>query len=224
MKAPLAEDTPSTSSSGGVDNCGNLADLAFPSHLKQPLWDKANKLASDDSAIVSAPGDEDGWMVKSSSGKRPHYVKMSKCTPNFTVLSEAGKPKSTGKKSARKGVSKKTLKEISTIVREAEMSSAEWEYRGDAVEPSECALDTASQGDTASTLATAYPGSTQTSPISAYLGTTPASTTATTAYVGSTPTTPISAYLGTTPTSTSPTTAYLVNNRDMHIGSIGSVH
>ena len=150
-------------------------------------------------AIVTAPGDEDGWMVKSSSGKRPHYVKMSKCafacddqclsyksmklcshtialaiktdsvrnllrwyrsrkcTPNFTVLSEAGKPKSTGK-SARKCVLKKTSKEISTIVREAEMSSAEWEYHGDAVEPSECALDTASQGDTASSLAAAYPG------------------------------------------------------------------
>jgi len=50
MKAPLAEDTPSTSSSGGVDNCGDLADLANPSHLKQPLWDKASKLASDDSS------------------------------------------------------------------------------------------------------------------------------------------------------------------------------
>ena len=79
MKAPLAEDTPSTLSSGGVNNCGDLADLAIPSHLKQPLWDKANKLASDDSAIVTAPGDEDGWMVKSSSGIRPHYVKISKC-------------------------------------------------------------------------------------------------------------------------------------------------
>ena len=79
MKAPLAEDTPSMSGSGGVDNCSDLEDLAIPSHLKKPMWDKANKLASDDSAIVKAPGDEDGWMVMCSSGTRPHYVKMSKC-------------------------------------------------------------------------------------------------------------------------------------------------
>ena len=144
MKAPLAEDAPSTSGSGTMDSCGGLEDVPIPAHLKLPMWDKANKLASDDSAIVKAPGAEDGWMVVSSSCKRPHYIKASKCafscddqclsyksmklcshtvavaiktdslrillkryrslkcSPNFTALAEAGKPKSTGKKPMRK--------------------------------------------------------------------------------------------------------------------------
>ena len=31
-------------------------------------------------AIVQAPGDDCAWMVRSSSSKRPHYVKVSKCS------------------------------------------------------------------------------------------------------------------------------------------------
>ena len=111
------------------------------------------------------------------------WYRCRKFTPNFTALSEAGKPKSAGKKPARKGISKKCSKEISTIVREAEMSNVEWEYRGDDIEPSECALDTPSPRGI--------------------------------------PTPAISTYLGTTPTTT---TAYLVSNRDVNIGSIGTVH
>lgn len=56
--------------SGGVDNCVDLADLAILYHLKQPMWDKAKKLATDDSAIVKAPGDDGGSMFKSSCGKK----------------------------------------------------------------------------------------------------------------------------------------------------------
>lgn len=186
MKATLAEDTPSTSGSGTMDSCGGLEDIPIPSHLKKPMWDKANKLASDGSAIVKAPGAEDGWMVVSSSGNRPHYVKASKCafscddqclsyksmklcshtvalaiktdslrnllrwycslkcSPNFTALAEAGKPKSTGKKPVRKGMSKKCSKELSTLLKDAEMSNAKWDYRGDATEPTESALETMS--------------------------------------------------------------------------------
>ena len=55
--------------------------LSLPPHLKTSLWEKANDLVNDEAAIVRAPGDADecAWMVKSYSGKRPHFVKASKC-------------------------------------------------------------------------------------------------------------------------------------------------
>lgn len=62
-------------------NCP-LDILSLPSQLKESLWEKASDLAKDETAIVRAPGDgdESAWMVKSYSGKRPHFVKITKCT------------------------------------------------------------------------------------------------------------------------------------------------
>lgn len=148
--------------------------LALPSQLKESLWEKANDLVKDETAIVRAPGDRDesAWMVKSYSGKRPHFVKITKCTftcdeqclsyksmklcshtialaikkdcvekflkwyrtmkyqPNFTTLAEAGKPSTAGKKSSRKGVSKKSAEYIRKLVADAEESNSTWQPRG----------------------------------------------------------------------------------------------
>lgn len=148
MKAPLTFDCPSTSSTCPLDG------LLIPGHLKNFLWDKSRELVDEECAIVQAPGDENGWMVKSVSGKRPHYVRKSKssfacddqclsyksvkicshtialavkthcldtflkwcgtlkCSRNFTLLAETGKPASAGKKPNRKGVLKKCSEPI----------------------------------------------------------------------------------------------------------------
>ena len=70
MKAAVQVDQPSHS----------LDILSLPSQLKESLWEKVNDLAKDKMAIVRAPRDESAWMVKSYSGKRPHFVKITKCT------------------------------------------------------------------------------------------------------------------------------------------------
>ena len=59
-----------------------LDELPLSSQLKESIWDKANELVQGENAIVRAPGDgdESAWMVKSYSGKRPHYVKITKCS------------------------------------------------------------------------------------------------------------------------------------------------
>ena len=54
-----------------------------------------------------------------------------KCTPNFTALAEAGKPSTTGKKSVRKGVSKKCSQEIKRFVTDAEEAGLQWNLRGE---------------------------------------------------------------------------------------------
>lgn len=59
-----------------MDNCGGFQNFPIPSHLKEPIWDKANRLASDDSAIVKALGAEESWRVLRSSGERPHYTNV----------------------------------------------------------------------------------------------------------------------------------------------------
>lgn len=76
MKAPAQVDQQPSHSSCPLDI------LPLPSQLKESLWEKANDLAKDGMAIVRAPGDgdESAWMVKSYSGKRPHFVKVTKCT------------------------------------------------------------------------------------------------------------------------------------------------
>lgn len=53
-----------------------------------------------------------------------------KCKPNFTALAETGKPAIAGKKAIRRGVSKKSAKEIKDIVANAEDSDLEWTTRG----------------------------------------------------------------------------------------------
>lgn len=75
MKASVQEQSPSRSSS----DCP-LDSLALPPQVASSLWEKANDLARDETPIVQAPGDDCAWMVRSSSSKRPHYVKVSKCS------------------------------------------------------------------------------------------------------------------------------------------------
>ena len=267
MKSPLAEDTPSTSRSGIIDS---LQDFPIPSHLREPIWDKANRLASDDSAIVKAPGAEDSWMVMSSSGERPHYVKTSKCafacddqclsyksmklcshtvalaiktgrlyhllrwyrslkcSPNFTALAEAGKPKSAGKKPVRKGISKKCSREISAFLRDAEMSNAKWEYRCDATKPTEYAQETATAASYVCTSATAPTTATAAWTYVCTSATTPTTTTAAWTYVCTSATTPTTAtaawtYVCTSATTPTTATAYMVSNRDFNIGCIGGI-
>ena len=64
-----------------IDCSCPLDVLALPSQLKASLWEKANDLVNDEAATVQAPGDVEQcvWMVKSHSGKRPHFVKVKKC-------------------------------------------------------------------------------------------------------------------------------------------------
>ena len=137
------------------------------------MWKKGNELAQDESAIVAAPGSDEAWMVRSSSSKRPHYVKRSKCgggficddqclsyksakvcshsvalavklgcvdscikwyrkkkhRPNFTLLAEAGKPSNSGKKSKRKGVTKRGSKRIKKMISSAEELGLSWSSR-----------------------------------------------------------------------------------------------
>ena len=57
-----------------------LDSLALPPKVTSSLWEKASNLAKDETVIVQAPGDDYAWMVRSSSSKRPHYVKVSKCS------------------------------------------------------------------------------------------------------------------------------------------------
>lgn len=115
------------------------------------MWKKAQDLARDEEAIVKAPSEDHA--CKSYSNKRPHYVRKSKCggflcddqclsyksmklcshtkcKPNFTTLVETGKPSTAGKKSIRRGVSKKNSKEIKEIVANAEDSDLKWKTRG----------------------------------------------------------------------------------------------
>ena len=51
-----------------------LSTLQIPSSIKDGMWEKAQYLSIDDSAIVSAPGSEIEWMIKSYSSEQPHYV------------------------------------------------------------------------------------------------------------------------------------------------------
>ena len=55
-----------------------LSSLDIPSHMKIQIWSNVQQHLSDPSAICKSPGEEDAWLVKSSKGNRPHYVKLSK--------------------------------------------------------------------------------------------------------------------------------------------------
>ena len=73
MKPQLVLDLPSTFHSSASIPCP-LNSEQIPSHLKISLWEKAKQLSEDESSIVQAPGGADGWMVKSYSGPRSHYI------------------------------------------------------------------------------------------------------------------------------------------------------
>ena len=46
--------------------------------MKKTIWSRAQSIATDETAIVAAPGDESAYVVKSLSRKRHHYVRPSK--------------------------------------------------------------------------------------------------------------------------------------------------
>ena len=159
-----------------ISNCP-LDSLSLPPQVATAMWRKAEDLARDEMAIVQAPGDSNAWMVRSTSSKRPHYVRVlknsyvcddqcvsyksmkicshsvaiaiklqcvdnllksyrtMKCTPNFTALAEAGKPATAGKKTVRKGVSKKCSREIKKFVMESEEAGLEWNPRSGPQQP-----------------------------------------------------------------------------------------
>ena len=75
MKAPVA--TPASISASNSE-CPLDVITCLPKQQLHGIWSKADSLAEDESAIKSAPGDEAAWMVKSYSGKQPHYVKSGK--------------------------------------------------------------------------------------------------------------------------------------------------
>ena len=55
-----------------------LLELGLTPHTASTIWSQAQLLAENESSIVTAPGDEIAFLVKSSSGQRPHYVKSTK--------------------------------------------------------------------------------------------------------------------------------------------------
>lgn len=58
------------------------------------------------------------------------WFRTMKHKPNFTALVETGKPKTAGKKSVRRGASKKNAKEIKEMVANAEDADLRWKTRG----------------------------------------------------------------------------------------------
>ena len=56
----------------------SLSELGLPPHTASTIWSRAQLLAENESSNVAAPGDETAFLVKSSSGQRPHYVKSTK--------------------------------------------------------------------------------------------------------------------------------------------------
>ena len=73
-----------------------FADLVtVPRSVLEGIWEKAFELATDPNAIAPAPGYDKGHTVKSSSGKRPHFV-MAKNKGQYCCDSDCGNHKSLG--------------------------------------------------------------------------------------------------------------------------------
>ena len=52
-----------------------LRSLCIPNDIKSTLWSRGQLLAKDDVAMVRSPGSTTDWIVQSSTGKQPHFVK-----------------------------------------------------------------------------------------------------------------------------------------------------
>ncbi len=54
-----------------------LHSLRLPTDVKETLWNKGQSLAEDEASMVKSPGSATDWVVRSETGKQPHYVKPS---------------------------------------------------------------------------------------------------------------------------------------------------
>ena len=52
-----------------------LHSLRIPADVKDTLWKKGQSLAEDEAAMVRSPGSSTDWIIRSSTGKQPHFVK-----------------------------------------------------------------------------------------------------------------------------------------------------
>ena len=75
MKSPIHQQA---THSNPISDCPLSVISSLSKHHLEMLWSKAKVLAEDESAITQAPGDNPAWMVKSTSGRQPHYVKSGK--------------------------------------------------------------------------------------------------------------------------------------------------
>lgn len=46
--------------------------------MAKTIWSRVNAIVGDETAIVQAPSDETAYIVKSTSGQKPHYVRPAK--------------------------------------------------------------------------------------------------------------------------------------------------
>ena len=77
MKAPIALSS-HVDSDEDVQMRTPLDCLLLPSNMAKTIWSQANAIVGDETAIVQAPGDETAYIVKSTSGQKPHYVRPAK--------------------------------------------------------------------------------------------------------------------------------------------------
>ena len=54
-----------------------LEALTLPVNMARTIWSRAGSIV-EDAAITNAPGDDTAYIVRSNSGKRPHYVQPAK--------------------------------------------------------------------------------------------------------------------------------------------------
>ena len=74
MKASIAPSHDDSDREEMQDQATPLDCLSLPPNMAKMIWNRANDILKDESAIVNAPGEEVAYIVKSVSGQKPHYV------------------------------------------------------------------------------------------------------------------------------------------------------
>ena len=78
MKASVIPTFESNSSSGSMqEKPSPLEALTLPVNMARTIWSRTRSIV-EDAAITNAPGDDTAYIVRSNSGKRPHYVQPAK--------------------------------------------------------------------------------------------------------------------------------------------------
>ena len=54
-----------------------LYALRIPADVKDTLWRKGQSLTEDEESMVRSPGSSTDWIIRSSTGKQPHFVKAT---------------------------------------------------------------------------------------------------------------------------------------------------
>ena len=78
MKAPIGLVSHADSDNEDVQMQTPLDCLLLPPNMAKTIWNRANAIVGDETAIVQAPGDEAAYIVKSLSGQKPRYVQPAK--------------------------------------------------------------------------------------------------------------------------------------------------